>query len=64
MPELINLNIVIKELSRQQNELLKGVEKLPKEQIDLIPKVKLVSDTLVQLQHQFDVLIQKAPPQK
>lgn len=64
MSELIDLNIIIKELLKQQNELLKEVKKLPKEHIDLVSKIKLVSDTLAQLQHQFDVLFQKAPQQK
>ena len=64
MSKLTALSITIKELSKQQNELLKEMEKLPKEYIDLVSKFKLVSDTLAQLQHQFDVLIQTVPHKK
>ena len=64
MHEIIELSHLIKTLSKQRNEIIPEIEKLPKEYITLISKFKLITDTLEQLQHQFDALIPKAPHKK
>ena len=64
MNEIIKLSQTIKSLSEQRDKILPEIEKLPKEYIELVSKFKLVSDTLAQLQHQFDALTQKVLQQK
>ena len=64
MDELQELLNVLKILFKQRDELLPEIEKLPKEHLDLISKFKLISETIAQLQPQFDALIQKVPHKK
>ena len=64
MHEITQLAKTIKELTKQRDNLFPEIEKLPKEHIDIVSKFKLISDTLAQLQHQFDALIQNVPQQK
>ena len=59
MNDLIGLSKTIKVLSEQRDEIIPEIEKLPKEHIDLISKLKLITDTLHELQHQVDALLQK-----
>jgi len=64
MQNTTELTQIIKKLSNQRDEILPEIEKLPKEYAYLISKFKLISDTLAQLQHQFDDLVQTVPHKK